>query len=146
MKRSVWKREITGKGGKTESIIINRKKPFTTTYNYGNEVVTVKCHYGVWNSDDVPRFIWHSCSKVFDYSCLLSHLAHNGGTSKVKTTFNVQIEYIIIIIVHISVIKVQRATEKGLQVISIFLRNKAIVNLDNNHRDIDPGFWKEAEV
>ena len=146
MKRSVWKRQITGKGGKTESIIINRKKPFTTTYNYGNEVVTVKCHYGVWNSDDVPRFIWHSCSKVFDYSCLLSHLAHNGGTSKVKTTFNVQIEYIIIIIVHISVIKVQRATEKGLQVISIFLRNKAIVNLDNNHRDIDPGFWKEAEV
>ena len=146
MKRSVWKREITGKGGKTESIIINRKEPFTTTYNYGNEVVTVKCHYGVWNSDDVPRFIWHSCSKVFDYSCLLSHLAHNGGTSKVKTTFNVQIEYIIINIVHISVIKVQRATEKGLQVISIFLRNKAIVNLDNNHRDIDPGFWKEAEV
>ena len=146
MKRSVWKREITGKGGKTESIIINRKEPFTTTYNYGNEVVTVKCHYGVWNSDDVPRFIWHSCSKVFDYSCLLSHLAHNGGTSKVKTTFNVQIEYIIIIIVHISVIKVQRATEKGLQVISIFLRNKAIVNLDNNHRDIDPGFWKEVEV
>ena len=77
---------------------------------------------------------------MFDYSCLLSHLAHNGGTSKVKTTFNVQIEYIIIITVHISVIKVQRATEKGLQVISIFLRNKAIVNLDNNHRDIDPGF------
>ena len=140
------KRKITGKGGKTEIIIINRKKPFTTTYNYGNEVVTVKCHYGMWNSDDVPRFIWHSCSKVFDYSCLLSHLAHNGGTSKVKTTFNVQIEYIIIIIVHISVIKVQRATEKGLQVISIFLRNKAIVNLDNNHRDIDPGFWKEVEV
>ena len=77
---------------------------------------------------------------MFDYSCLLSHLAHNGGTSKVKTTFNVQIEYIIIIIVHISVIKVQRATEKDLQVISVFLRNKAIVNLDNNHRDIDPGF------
>ena len=51
------KRKITGKGGKTEIIIINRKKPFTTTYNYGNEVVTVKCHYGVWNSDDVPRFI-----------------------------------------------------------------------------------------
>ena len=49
--------KITGKGGKTEIIIINRKKPFTTTYNYGNEVVTVKCHYGVWNSDDVPRFI-----------------------------------------------------------------------------------------
>ena len=51
------KRKITGKGGKTEIIIINRKKPFTTTYNYGNEVITVKCHYGVWNSDDVPRFI-----------------------------------------------------------------------------------------
>ena len=51
------KRKITGKGGKTEIIIINRKKPFTITYNYGNEVVTVKCHYGVWNSDDVPRFI-----------------------------------------------------------------------------------------
>ena len=140
------KRKITGKGGKTEIIIINRKKPFAITYNYGNEVATVKCHYGVWNSDDVPRFIWHSCSKVFDYSCLLSHLAHNGGTSKVKTTFNVQIEYIIIIIVHISVIKVQRATEKDLQVISVFLRNKSIVNLDNNHRDIDPGFWKEVEV
>ena len=77
---------------------------------------------------------------MFDYSCLLSHLAHNGGTSKVTTTVNVQIEYIIIIIVHISVIKVQRATEKDLQVISIFLRNKAMINLGNNHRDIDPGF------
>lgn len=37
------KRKITGKGGKTD-IIINRKKPFTITYNSGNEVVTVKCN------------------------------------------------------------------------------------------------------
>ena len=71
---------------------------------------------------------------MFDYSFLLSHLAHNGGTSKV-TTFNVQIEYIIIIIVHISVVKVQHATETDLQVISIFLRNIAIINSGNNHRD-----------
>ena len=128
------KRKIKGKGGKTD-IIIDRKKPFTITYNSGNEVVTVKCHYGAWNSDDVPQFILHSCSKMFDYSCLLSHLAHNEGTSKVTTTFNVQIEYIIIIIVHISVVKVQHATETDLQVISIFLRNIAIINSGNNHRD-----------
>ena len=51
------KRKITGKGGKTDIIIITRKKSFTITYNSGNEVVTVKYHYGVWNSDDVPRFI-----------------------------------------------------------------------------------------
>ena len=72
---------------------------------------------------------------MFDYSCLLSHLAHNAETSKVTTTFNVQIECIIIIIVHISVIKVQHATEKDLHVISIFLRNIAIINLGNNQRD-----------
>ena len=51
------KRKITGKGGKTNIIIITRKKSFTITYNSGNEVVTVKYHYAVWNSDDVPRFI-----------------------------------------------------------------------------------------
>ena len=49
-------RKIKGRGGKTD-IIIDRKKPFTITYNSGNEVVTVKCHYGAWNSDDVPQFI-----------------------------------------------------------------------------------------
>ena len=49
------KREIPGKG-KTD-IIIDREKPFTVTYNSGNEVVKVSCHYGAWNNDNVPQLI-----------------------------------------------------------------------------------------
>ena len=131
MKRSVWSGKSREKEERQTLLLTERSPSLFSTYNSGNEVVTVKCHYGAWNSDDVPQFILHSCSKMFDYSCLLSHLAHNEGTSKVTTTFNVQIEYIIIIIVHISVVKVQHATEKDLQVISIFLRNIAIINLGN---------------
>lgn len=49
------KREFPGKG-KTD-IIIDREKPFTVSYNSGNEVVKVYCHYGAWNNDNVPQFI-----------------------------------------------------------------------------------------
>ena len=49
------KREFPGKG-KTD-IIIDREKPLTVTYNSQNEVVKVRCHYGAWNSDNVPQFI-----------------------------------------------------------------------------------------
>ena len=49
------KREFPGKG--RPNIVIDRENPFTITYNYGNEVVKVHCHYGAWNSDNVPQFI-----------------------------------------------------------------------------------------
>ena len=49
------KREFSGKG-KTD-IIIDRENPFTVTYNSGNEVVKVHCHYRAWNNDNVPQFI-----------------------------------------------------------------------------------------
>ena len=47
--------EFSGKG-KTD-IIIDRENPFTVTYNSGNEVVKVHCHYRAWNNDNVPQFI-----------------------------------------------------------------------------------------
>ena len=49
------KREFSG-NGKTD-IIIDRENPFTVTYNSGNEVVKVHCHYRAWNNDNVPQFI-----------------------------------------------------------------------------------------
>ena len=49
------KREIAGKG-KTDIIIARQRPSFTITYNSGNEVVKVRCHYGAWNNDDVPQF------------------------------------------------------------------------------------------
>ena len=49
------KREFSGKG-KPDNVI-DREKPFTDTYNSGNEVVKVYCHYGAWNNDNVTQFI-----------------------------------------------------------------------------------------
>lgn len=42
-------------GKEKTDIIIDREKPFTVTYNFGNEVAKVYCHYGAWNN--VAQFI-----------------------------------------------------------------------------------------
>ena len=49
------KKDVPGKS--RVNVIVNDSKPFVLTYNEQNEIVTVMCHYGSWNTDGVPQFI-----------------------------------------------------------------------------------------
>ena len=48
------KQEFPGKG---QTLLLTERNPFTVTYNSGNKVVKVYCHYRAWNNDNVPQFI-----------------------------------------------------------------------------------------
>lgn len=39
-----------------QTLLLPDRSPSTITYNSGNEVVKVRCHYGAWNNDDVRQF------------------------------------------------------------------------------------------
>ena len=59
-----------------------------------NEVVKVHCHYGAWNSDNVPQFVWHylrilgNCLSWWGRGGghgILPMLVYRGATEGIKT-------------------------------------------------------------
>lgn len=128
------KREFPGKG-KPDNVI-DREKPFTDTYNSGNEVVKVYCHYGAWNNDNVTQFIWYyywirNCLTWWVYMCWGGggYLTNASSTSPYRP-------HKLIDCLHLYPLKDQHAAEKDLQLISIFLTGLicmlAIHNVKNN--------------
>ena len=48
-------RQVANKG--RTDITVNKNKPFILSFNSNTEMLKLKCHYGAWNTEDVPQHI-----------------------------------------------------------------------------------------